>query len=90
MSRSWRSGSSRRWRRLRALVLADNLARNAGRCTLGIAGVCTGQADTVHHTLGRAVTGDDPKYLAAVCGACNLHVGEPARSSPRPRPVSKW
>ena len=90
MSRSWRSGSTRYWRVLRALVLADNQARNAGRCTLAIEGVCTGQADTVHHTLGRAVTGDDRKYLAAVCSACNGKVGEPRRSSPAPRKVSKW
>jgi hypothetical protein len=75
---------------LRALVLADNQARSAGRCTPVPDGVCTGQADTVHHTLGRAITGDDRKYLAAVCAACNLHVGEPRRSSPKPRRVSKW
>jgi hypothetical protein len=90
VSRSWRSGSSWYWRKLRALVLADNLARNAGRCTLAIEGVCTGQADTVHHTLGRAITGDDPRYLAAVCAACNSKIGEPRRSSPPPRRVSKW
>lgn len=90
MSRSWARGSTSAWRRLRARVLRDNLLTNDGRCTLAIDGVCTGQADSVHHTLGRAITGDDLRYLAAVCAACNLHVGEPRRSSPDPKPVTKW
>jgi hypothetical protein len=51
--------------------------------------VCTGQADQVHHTLGRQVTGDDPRYLVACCMACNLKIGEPGRS-PQSKRVSKW
>ena len=59
MSRSWGAGSTRRWRRIRAAVLHDNQVTNGGRCTIAMPGVCTGQADCVHHTQGRAVTGDD-------------------------------
>lgn len=92
MSRTWAKGSTRSWRRTRALVLLNNQATNAGRCTLQIPGVCTGQADCVHHTLGKAVTGDDPRHLAAACTACNLHVGDPQeqRVKPRPKRVSNW
>ena len=70
-------------------MLANNLATNGGRCTL-LTKVCTGQATQVHHTLGRAVTGDDPRYLQAVCEACNLHVGDPAKHEPRPKLRSQW
>lgn len=92
MSQSWAKGSTRRWRVLRAQVLATNRTANRGRCNLAIPGVCTGRADTVHHTLGRAVTGDDPRHLEAVCAACNLHIGEPGRHEPAPKPkkVSSW
>lgn len=92
MSRSWSKGSTSAWRRTRALILANNRATNGGRCTAAIEGVCTGTADQAHHTKGRAVTGDDPRYLAAVCGACNRKIGDPTRrsSSPEPRPHSKW
>ena len=87
---AWDKGSTRRWRRIRAAVLEQNERDHDGVCQVAIAGVCTGVADTVHHTMGRAVTGDDPKYLAAACTACNLHIGEPGSGSPRPKRVSKW
>lgn len=90
MSGAWSKGSTARWRKLRAGILLANLRDNEGRCTLQIEGVCAGQADTVHHTLGKAVTGDDPRYLVAACRACNLKVGEPKRSSPPHRRVSNW
>lgn len=90
MSRSWEGGSSSAWKRTRRAILADNLEHNAGRCTLQIRGVCTGAATQVHHTLGRRVTGDDPRYLVAACAACNLHVGDPMKGSPEHRIVSKW
>lgn len=49
---------------------------------------CLGKADCVHHTLGKAVTGDDPRYLQAACGPCNLHVGSPEKQpDPQPLPV---
>lgn len=90
MSRAWRGGSTTAWRRTRAAVLADNRARNGGACTARVSPDCTGVADQVHHTKGRAVTGDDPRYLVAVCRACNLHIGEPGRDHPAPSPKSKW
>lgn len=105
MSKAWGKGSTRRWRRIRAAVLADNLATNGGRCTLQIPRVCTRRADTVHHRLGKAITGDDPAYLDASCTACNLHIGDPQTHNPRcqlcaqrpanvhdpePRPATRW
>lgn len=87
---SWDKGSTRAWRRIRAGVLEENRRTNGGRCVLAIPGVCTGMATCVHHTVGRAVSGDDPRYLVASCKACNLHVGEPAKHTPKPRRVSNW
>ena len=97
MSRSWAGGSTTRWRRTRAAILAAN---PGGRCQLNVGqgcprhsqpcpGICTGRADTVHHTNGKA-HGDDPRHLAAVCAACNLHVGNPATYDPQPQPRSRW
>lgn len=87
---AWDAGSTRRWRRTRGAVLAENRRTRGGRCGVQVEGVCTGDATVVHHTLGRAVTGDDPRYLVASCKACNLHIGEPSRSNPKPRPISSW
>lgn len=82
MSGGWRSGGSRRWRRIRAAVLLANLDETGGVCRVGVRDVCTGMAQTAHHTLGRAVTGDDPAHLIAACTACNAHIGEPAKHNP--------
>jgi hypothetical protein len=93
VSRAWAKGSTRRWRRLRAVILANNAATNQGRCNLSLPDVCTGQADTVHHTLGKDVTGDDPRYLMATCRACNLSIGDPRKTkttAPPFRRVSSW
>jgi hypothetical protein len=90
VSRSWATGSTSRWRKIRAAVLNENAQHNAGRCTLAIPGVCTGTASCVHHVHGRDVTGDDPRYLAAVCTPCNLHVGRPRPSDPRPKGGTQW
>lgn len=38
MSRGWAGGSTRRWRRDRALCLAENQATNRGRCRAGLDG----------------------------------------------------
>ncbi|WKU03856.1 hypothetical protein [Micromonospora sp. HUAS LYJ1] len=52
---------------------------------------CTDTQDVAHHTLGKAVTGDDPRHLVAACAACNLHIGDPARHvDPPDRPVTRW
>lgn len=90
MSKSWSQGSTTRWRKLRAQILANNEATNQGRCTARIAGVCTGVANEVHHTMGREVTGDDPRYLRAVCKACNGDIGKPGRKNPAPKRISSW
>jgi hypothetical protein len=90
VSKAWARGSTYQWRRLRAQVLTANLLENQGQCQVQIEGVCTGPAECVHHTKGRAVTGDDPRFLVACCTACNLHIGNPSSSSPQHKRVSKW
>jgi hypothetical protein len=95
MSKAWEKGSTRAWRRLRAQVLAHNrlpvrLGGNDGRCTLALPDICEGEAVQVHHTVGRAVSGDDPRYLQATCRACNYRVGEPAKYEPQPKILSRW
>lgn len=102
MSQSWAGGSTRAWTKLRARKLADNTIANGGRCELAIRGTCTIWARQVHHVKGRAVTGDDPRWLAAACAACNGHIGDPQAhsadcycgygysGSPQPRQVSRW
>lgn len=86
MSRSWQGGSTRAWRRIRALVLV----RDGYACQLKLKG-CTQQATQVHHTAGRSVTGDDPRWLVASCQHCNLTLGDPTKHNDPPnRPVTKW
>lgn len=90
MSSAWR-GSKAGWAAIRAHVLAENQRTNGGRCRLAIKDVCTVVATQAHHTLGRAVTGDDLRYLQAVCAPCNWKVGDPQRApDPPARPVTKW
>lgn len=89
MSRSWAKGSTARWRRIRRAVLDENLRTNQGRCTLQLEG-CTGEADSVHHILGRDLTGDDKRYLAACCTHCNSKTGDPMRNEQPIRRVSSW
>lgn len=100
MSHGWRGGSTRAWRRTRALILANNRATNGGRCQIATPGTwrtrdgriqqCAGQADCVHHTQGKR-HGDNPAHLVAACTPCNLHVGNPERQAdPQPRPMTKW
>lgn len=103
MSRSWARGSTRAWRALRAAILA----RDGYRCRAHADGwcdrapgehTCTDRADLtgphaghVHHTHGRARTGDDPRYMVSSCRPCNLHIGSPEKhADPRPRPVTRW
>lgn len=84
MSRSWQKGSTTAWRRIRAVVLL----RDGYRCQLQIPGICTTTATQVHHLLGRDISGDDPRYLAASCAPCNQKAGHPPTS--KPKRVSNW
>lgn len=77
MSKSWRRGSTRAWRNLRAQILA----RDGHRCQLRIKGVCTTVATCAHHTRGKE-HGDDPRYIVAACQPCNLRVGDPNTTTP--------
>lgn len=88
MSRSWKGGSTTRWRKIRAKVLA----RDNYLCQIRIPGVCTQHATHVHHTKGKAITGDNPNFLVASCQACNLHIGDPTQQKhdPKPQPRSNW
>ena len=89
MSTSWRGGSTTRWRKLRAKILAANLATNGGRCQVQVK--CQGaQATHVHHTRGRAVTGDDPQFLVASCAPCNLALGDVSQTNPQPKRLLQW
>jgi hypothetical protein len=80
MAGGWGKGSTRAWRRVRATVLA----RDGNLCQLRLPG-CTRIATCVHHVYGRAVTGDDPRWLAAACQHCNLRIGQPGRPRGRRR-----
>ena len=96
VSRAWARGSTRAWRKLRLTVLAQHGYRCQLRCpgewpVHGGMARCLGRADCVHHTLGRAITGDDPTYLTAACTPCNAHIGDPTRApDPPPQPRTRW
>ena len=85
MSGGWGNGSTRAWRKIRLFVLN----RDGWTCRLAIPGVCAVKANCVHHTLGRAVTGDNPAFLVAACTPCNLKIGEPGRPRGRTRRVPR-
>ena len=84
MSRGWAGGSTRRWRKIRAYVLA----RDGHVCQLRMPG-CLGTATDAHHIDGRAY-GDNPDRITAACGPCNRAVGEPLASDPKPTPRTNW
>jgi hypothetical protein len=77
VSKAWRGGSTRAWRKLRAEILEANRVNNGGRCQAQVKHICSGLATIAHHTRGREVTGDDPRYIVGVCKPCNLHIGNP-------------
>ena len=92
-------GSTSAWRRTRAQVLLRDAGKGCrahrdGWCAKVIrpgGHVCSDTQDVVHHTLGKAVTGDDPRYLVASCAACNGHIGDPTtHSDPPNRAVTRW
>jgi hypothetical protein len=97
MSRAWRRGSTRRGRAINARVRE----RDGDVCQIRLPGTwlnrrgevqrCRVRADCVHHTQGRAVTGDDPAYMVAACTPCNLKIGDPTRQpDPLPKPMTRW
>ena len=49
-----------------------------------IEGVCTEKERGVHRLHGRAVAGDDDRWLASACKACNTAVGDPSRVNYNP------
>lgn len=71
---AWPNGSTRAWRKVREQVLK----RDGRVCQLRLDG-CTYRATAVHHTAGRQVTGDNPRYLVAACQPCNTKVGDPTK-----------
>lgn len=77
---------SSRWRRVRRQVLE----RDGHRCQLRIAGVCTTIATCVHHTIGQALTGNNPAHLVAACAECNGRIGEPDGTDAQPRRTTRW
>lgn len=101
---NWDGGSTTAWRRLRAAVLARDgyrcRAHADGWCHRAQASdhECTGRADLTgphaghaHHTHGRAITGDDPRWIVAACRPCNLAIGDPNKApDPAPLPRTRW
>lgn len=101
MSRTWTKGSSRRWRQIRAYVLARDAdqgwgcrAHEEGWCERsGRPGAheCLHRGEHAHHTKGRRKTGDDPERIVAACEPCNLHIGDPTvQPDPEPTPRTRW
>lgn len=95
MSEGWAGGSSRRWRRIRRIVLA----RDGYRCQLQLLGVCLIAAPLVgghaHHMHGKAkcpgCAADMLSHLQAACAPCNLKTGEPqVRGDPPCQPMTRW
>lgn len=105
---AWDRGSTRAWRRIRVQVLARDRAQldpatgqawrcrahDEGWCARKRAGphACEGIMAHAHHTLGRAHTGDDPRYLVGACATCNLWIGDPAAGwvDPPTAAVTRW
>lgn len=80
MSQAWKGGSTRAGRKINKAVLE----RDSYQCQMQLPDVCTYKATCVHHTKGKAITGDDPAYMVACCTACNLKIGDPSKQSPEP------
>lgn len=74
------------WRRVRKQVLE----RDAYRCRIKIMDCCTTIATTVHHTVGQAITGNNPEFLVAACRECNRRVGSPDNNNHEPRRTTRW
>jgi len=84
-SRSWPAGSTRAYRKARDRVLE----RDGHRCQLRYDG-CLGKATDAHHTVDRAVAGDDPGKMVAACHPCNVKAGDPRNTDPPPQGRTRW
>lgn len=81
MSRAWGGGSTRRWRKLRAAVLA----RDGHRCQIPTAAgrPCLAPASHVDHIVPKSAGGgDEPSNLRAACAPCNLSRGAAGSAGP--------
>lgn len=76
--KAWKNGSTTAWRKVRWAVLE----RDGHRCQLEVDEQCEGVATHVHHTVGREVSGDDPRFLVAACPHCNYAIGDPRKHQP--------
>lgn len=87
MSAGWALGSTTRWRRIRAYVLA----RDGYVCRIGAAG-CVELATHVDHIVPKEAGGTDEEgNLRAACEPCNLGRRRArAEYEPDPRSVSEW
>lgn len=74
------------WRKVRRQVLD----RDNNRCQIQTPGICLTVADCVHHTLGQALTGNNPAHLVAACTPCNQRIGEPDGGDAQPRRTTRW
>ena len=104
MSDAWKGGSTRRHRKVREYVLArdgyrcrahtdgwcDQVQRKNGHECTGRAELSGPHVGHAHHTKGKGVTGDDPAFMVASCANCNYYIGDPRKSSPQPKRVSRW
>ena len=89
MSTGWRGGSTRAWRRTRALVLQRDkqLALREGGvwCRVRVPGVCVGDGVPMHvHHLDGVGAGHRIDRLVAACAPCNLHIGDPTKRGDDP------
>lgn len=82
MSALGKRGSTRKWRRIRLMVLE----RDGYRCHW-----CALPANTVDHVIARVRGGsDDPGNLVACCGPCNYRRGQAeSRTARQPAPPSR-
>jgi hypothetical protein len=88
-SAAWPNGPTAAWRRIRKRILE----RDGYRCQLRVTNRCTHHATQVHHTLGREVTGDDPRFLVASCASCNATLRDHPElgvTDPEPTPRTRW
>lgn len=92
MSKAWSKGTTYQWARTRLFVLN----RDQWVCQL-----CKLPIDPalrkpdpmsaeVHHLVGRAQSGDDPRYLIATHRQCNNQAGDPTRTSPAMVTRTQW